>query len=421
MFSRHRCGLQLAAALVTSCGQPAAPRCGNGVVEAGEDCDDGNDYPNDLCPNDCLRRTATCGDGVVDPREGCDDGNRVDTDACTNSCQTPSCGDGILQPPEICDDGNCVDLDSCPNTCMSADCGGGVPGAGSECDDGNARSTDSCVMGCMRARCGDGYVHSGVEACDDGNNVDDDTCPNDCALPTCGDGVVDTGEACDDGNDDPTDACRRCLPTFCGDLTVQAGEECDEGDPQPRGPCVAGCRRATCGDGVRQLFPIDEIEECDDGNTEHGDFCDSSCTRRCDAADWPGFTASELIGGCVRSVECLLVSAEPRTAAAAVEACEALGAETGRDVVDSLRFGLPSMELVRASGAESVWIGLDDIATEGEWRGFIPWAPLQPDNGGPGGNEDCVALYAESPDPDYGAAHDEDCESERGFVCVVRL
>jgi len=262
-----------------------------------------------------------------------------------------------------------------------------------------------------------------VEACDDGNDVDDDTCPNDCALPTCGDGVVDSGEECDDGNDDPTDSCQRCLPTFCGDGTIQAGEECDEGDPHPLGPCPSNCQRARCGDGVRQLFPSTESEECDDGNTEDSDFCDSSCRLRCDAADWPGFSASEQVGSCrLPHVECLLASAELRTAAGAAEACAALAAATGMSAGVSSPSGvLPSPELVRASGAESVWVGRDDTTTEGEWRRDVPWACFQPDNGGPGGNEDCVALYAEAPGPDYGAAHDEDCESERGFVCVVQL
>src|SRR5690606_3094594 len=38
-----------------------------------------------------------CGDGHLDPGEACDDGNRVDDDACTNACALPRCGDGIVQ------------------------------------------------------------------------------------------------------------------------------------------------------------------------------------------------------------------------------------------------------------------------------------------------------------------------------------
>ncbi|MCA9687107.1 MAG: hypothetical protein KC457_33385, partial [Myxococcales bacterium] len=34
-----------------------------------------------------------CGDGNVDPGEDCDDGNDVDGDACTNDCIAAACGD----------------------------------------------------------------------------------------------------------------------------------------------------------------------------------------------------------------------------------------------------------------------------------------------------------------------------------------
>ncbi len=34
--------------------EPPTPACGNGFVEVGEDCDDGNDDALDACPNDCI-------------------------------------------------------------------------------------------------------------------------------------------------------------------------------------------------------------------------------------------------------------------------------------------------------------------------------------------------------------------------------
>jgi cysteine-rich repeat protein len=36
-----------------------APECGNGVVEAGEDCDDGNVADGDACPSSCITATTT--------------------------------------------------------------------------------------------------------------------------------------------------------------------------------------------------------------------------------------------------------------------------------------------------------------------------------------------------------------------------
>ena len=48
-----------------------------------------------------------CGNGRIDTGEQCDDGNTVDDDDCTAICQNPRCGDGATQAGvEICDGGN---------------------------------------------------------------------------------------------------------------------------------------------------------------------------------------------------------------------------------------------------------------------------------------------------------------------------
>ena len=39
-----------------------------------------------------------CGDGVVGAGEACDDGNEVNEDACTNRCEAARCGDGNCTP-----------------------------------------------------------------------------------------------------------------------------------------------------------------------------------------------------------------------------------------------------------------------------------------------------------------------------------
>lgn len=65
--------------------------CGNGDVNGGEECDDGNADDTDDCPSTCLQ--ATCGDGFVHAgEEECDDGNNVDNDACSNTCTIPLAG-----------------------------------------------------------------------------------------------------------------------------------------------------------------------------------------------------------------------------------------------------------------------------------------------------------------------------------------
>ena len=60
------------------------PVCGNGTLEAGEQCDDGNTVPNDGCSATC---TLECGDGLLEGSEQCDDGNTVPGDGCDATCQ----------------------------------------------------------------------------------------------------------------------------------------------------------------------------------------------------------------------------------------------------------------------------------------------------------------------------------------------
>jgi cysteine-rich repeat protein len=92
--------------------------CGDGNLNSGEQCDDGNNIDGDGCSADCQREpTLACGDGTLDPGEQCDDGNTVDGDGCRDNCTLEICGDGIKDPQEQCDDGNTVGGDGCSATC----------------------------------------------------------------------------------------------------------------------------------------------------------------------------------------------------------------------------------------------------------------------------------------------------------------
>jgi fibro-slime domain-containing protein len=63
------------------------PICGDGVVTAGEECDDGvNDGGYEECAAGC-KLDARCGDGIKQDGEDCDDGNRRDGDDCGSSCR----------------------------------------------------------------------------------------------------------------------------------------------------------------------------------------------------------------------------------------------------------------------------------------------------------------------------------------------
>ena len=95
----------------------------------------------------------------------------------------PGCGDGQVDVGESCDDGNKADDDACLSTCKTAKCGDGVVWGGvEECDDGNGKDDDACLSACVAAACGDMIVWAGNETCDDGNQVDGDGCETDCIV-----------------------------------------------------------------------------------------------------------------------------------------------------------------------------------------------------------------------------------------------
>lgn len=139
-----------------SCDESCLRQCGNGVVETGEECDNGaQNADNDNCTSSC--KTASCGDNLVyTNQETCDDGNTDDClGDCLADCSGPSvvtgCGDGLLCGDEVCDDGN---NDDCAGDC-SANCTHAVT-ARTLCDDGAERSYDICVGNdCISPGCGD--------------------------------------------------------------------------------------------------------------------------------------------------------------------------------------------------------------------------------------------------------------------------
>ncbi len=237
------------------------PTCGDGNIDANEQCDDANDNDHDACLGTC--QDAICGDGIVwDIVEACDDGNEVDDDGCTSTCAASTCGDGEVDRGEQCDDGNEVDDDMCSNVCMTPICGDKVVQEPAEqCDDANLETDDDCIE-CKNAVCGDGYVQEGKEQCDEMNDSNTDACPTTCEHARCGDNFIQAGvEECDDGNTVNDNECTaECKEPTCGDGVVQGDEQCDDG-PLGNASCDQNCMFAALGDcGNNQ---IDPGEECD--------------------------------------------------------------------------------------------------------------------------------------------------------------
>src|SRR5512146_3505791 len=58
----------------------------------------------------------SCGDGIVDPGEVCDDGNKLSGDGCKADCRSnETCGNGLVDVAagEVCDDHNTSPGDGC--------------------------------------------------------------------------------------------------------------------------------------------------------------------------------------------------------------------------------------------------------------------------------------------------------------------
>lgn len=136
--------------------------CGNGIIDGGEVCDDGNQRNGDGCNGTCSS-DETCGNGFVEIEEACDCGDvdhpgpvrcmgTFNGDAiCTTTCQLRRCGDGVQDPDEVCDDGNQVAGDGCNFDCSSSEvCGNGVLDyfVGEQCDDGARINRDGCSATC---------------------------------------------------------------------------------------------------------------------------------------------------------------------------------------------------------------------------------------------------------------------------------
>ena len=223
---------------------------------------------------DCENDRDDDGDNLTD----CED------PSCAFEPTCATCGNGVLDLGEACDDGNVEDGDDCTSRCLDPDCGNGKPERTEECDDGNLIPADGCSVVCKRDRCGDRIIQPDIEDCEDGNRADGDGCSSVCRaepLFGCGDFQIafdpetfEQLEQCDDGDRQSGDGCSAsCTLEFCGDGVLQPalGEQCETADPLAPPECVS-CRIPRCGDGF-----FTPNEQCDDGNTRTGDGCSATC------------------------------------------------------------------------------------------------------------------------------------------------
>ena len=92
----------------TDCSMPS---CGDGIVDAGEQCDLGDANGGSACRSDCSM--PSCGDGIVDAGEDCDLGDANGGPTCRTDCSMPFCGDAIVDSGEgVC---TCTTIGTKPN------------------------------------------------------------------------------------------------------------------------------------------------------------------------------------------------------------------------------------------------------------------------------------------------------------------
>ncbi len=249
-----------------------------------------------------------CGDGVVEAPEQCDfgpasstsPGNGIGT-GCEANC-TFSC---TLSP------NNCITPDTCggTNTCTAITVGtstgqkcvvGTPPAMGTSCMNGGMCDANQQCTG--QPNCGNGTIN-GSEQCDWGTmNAHGAGCEPDCTF-SCGTTALspnacpgldvcsaapevcqttagptgNPGQKCNPGivlsscaSCGGTSICANntCKPNSCGDGCVVPPETCDP----PGRACSATCQKIVCGNGV-----LEGQEQCDDGNTQNLDGCDQYC------------------------------------------------------------------------------------------------------------------------------------------------
>jgi hypothetical protein len=240
--------------------------------------DTGTDTEADTGP------ASVCGNGTVEAGEACDDGNRLPSDGCDINCQLPATG--------LCS--RCGSDGDCPvrgGLCLPLGNGDycGV-GCGTGCPTGFSCELVTSVDGFSGRQCRPVSDACGVVPCDDADADticdDRDTCAaGDDRIDTDADGIPEAcdtpDEICTGGGDEDGDGAIDCDDPDCGaDPTCLAGprEVCDnatDDDADGAVDCAdSDCSRAVGCVPTTETSCTDTVDNDLDGNA---DCADADC------------------------------------------------------------------------------------------------------------------------------------------------
>jgi cysteine-rich repeat protein len=229
--------------------------CGNGFLEAGEDCLTPN--PSAGCSLNCrfFGTLATCGNGTVDAGEACDPANAATQIGCSSDCKnlgstnsfnsnstsTSVCGNGILGSGEDCDLGIKADYS---NQRSASNCSTNCTHTGSQlssrwCFDnaatygGFAKADYDAACLSAVSRCGDGITGPDEDVgCEIGGGLHASWCNDNCLVANLANdparydvGCTPNAEGCDSRGQKIGSSLYYSNPSSCGDAAVGIGED----------------------------------------------------------------------------------------------------------------------------------------------------------------------------------------------------